>query len=327
MIIMKVLSPMSEFNISFLRVLATTSKRKAKALCSSCSLLLALFLLSIGSTSAQQLSTQDLANSLTVISGAGSNILVKKSANGDVLVVDGGLAETAQQTLATISEVTGDAPITMLVNTHWHQQQTGLNKILGSQGTTIFAHENTRQWLTTAISRPWESTKFAPLSVSAQPTETFFHYGNLDHGGTDVQYGYLRQAHTDGDLYIYFPNENVLHGGGVLSNDGWPLMDWWTGGWIGGLVDALEVLLEVANDDTVIVPANGPLMNKADLQAMRDMYDTIFQRISSGFRAANSIEVTLSEMPTAEFNARWGDPEQFVRRAHESLIPHYTPDA
>ncbi|MFT5321894.1 MAG: cyclase, partial [Pseudohongiellaceae bacterium] len=115
--------------------------------------------------------------------------------------------------------------------------------------------------------------------------------------------------------------------GGVIANDGWPLIDWWTGGWIGGLVDGLEVLLEIANDDTVIVPANGPLMSKAELQAMRDMYDTIFQRISTGFRAANSVEVTLSEMPTAEFNEQNGNPEEFVRRAHESLIPHYTPDA
>ena len=325
--IMKVLNPMSKCIFSFWHFLATIIKINGKERRPGLGLLLTIFFLSAGPVSAQQLATQDLGNSLTVISGAGSNILVKKSANGDVLVVDGGLAETAQQTLATISEVTGDAPITMLVNTHWHQEQTGLNEILGSRGTTIFAHENTRQWLTTSITRPWENTRFAPLPASAQPTETFFHYGSLNHGGTDVQYGYLRQAHTDGDIYIYFPTENVLHGGGIIANDGWPLMDWWTGGWIGGLVDGLEVLLEIANDDTVIVPANGPLMNKADLQAMRDMYDTIFQRISTGFRAANSVEVTLSEMPTAEYNERWGNPEQFIRRAHESLIPHYTPDA
>ncbi len=318
---------MSKTIFSFRRFLATMIKVKSKELRPTLGLLLMLFLMSAGSASGQELTARDLGNSLTLISGAGSNILVKKSANGEVLVIDGGLAVNARQTLATISDITDSGAVTMLVNTHWHPEQTGLNQLLGSQGATIFAHENTRQWLTSSIHRPWENTQFAPLPDSAQPTETFFHYGSLDHGGTDVQYGYLRQAHTDGDLYIYFPNENVLHGGGVLSNETWPLMDWWTGGWIGGLVDGLEVLLEIANDDTVIVPANGPLMNKADLQAMRDMYDTIFQRISSGFRAANSVEVTLSEVPTAEYNERWGNPEQFIRRAHESLIPHYTPDA
>lgn len=275
----------------------------------------------------QDITSRDLGNSLTLISGTGANILVQQAANGKVMVVDGGLEEYAQQTLAAIEDATDDGDIDLLVNTHWHPEQTGLNRILGQRGVTIFAHENTRQWLTTAITRPWENRTFEPLPVVAQPNKTFYHYGDMDHDGTVFQYGYLRQAHTDGDMYVYFPDANVLHGGGVLANDHWPLMDWWTGGWIGGLPTALEVLLEIVDDDTVIVPANGPLMNKADLQAMRDMYDTIFQRISAGFRAANSVEDTLEQKPTAEFDARYGDPEDFVRRSHESLVPHFTPDA
>ena len=79
----------------------------------------------------------------------------------------------------------------------------------------------------------------------------------------------------------------------------------------------------------IIVPASGPLMSKADLQAMRDMYDTIFQRISSGFRAANSVEVTLSEMPTAEFDARNGGSRSSLSAGPTralSPITHLMPD-
>lgn len=276
---------------------------------------------------AQDMATQDLGNGLTLVSGSGANILVKVAGNGDVLVVDGGLEQYAQQTLATIDSVTGNRDITLLINTHWHPEQTGLNATLGPRGVRIFAHENTRQWLGTSITRPWENRTYPALAPAAQPGETFYHYGDLELGDSVVQYGYLRQAHTDGDMYVYFPDANVLHGGGVIANAGWPLMDWWTGGWIGGLANGLEVLLEIADEDTVIVPANGPLMSKADLQAMRDMFATIFQRISTGFRAANSVEDTLEQAPTAEFDAQFGDPTDFVRRAHESLIPHYTPDA
>jgi len=281
----------------------------------------------LATAQAQEIGTQSLDNGLTLITGTGTNILVKQVANGDAVVIDGGLQAYADQTLAAIREATDDADIALLVNTHWHPEQTGLNPVLGARGVPIFAHENTRQWLTTAITWPWGNRTFAPLPESAQPSETFYHYGDLNVGGTTLQYGYLRQAHTDGDLYIYLPEDNVLHGGGVVDNAGWPLMDWWTGGWIGGLANGLEVLLEIANDDTVIVPANGPVMTKAELQAMRDMYSTIFQRISDGFRAANSVTDTLSQDPTAEYDARYGDPEQFIRRAHESLVPHYTPDA
>jgi len=280
-----------------------------------------------GSILAQTAMTQPLGGGLSLISGTGTNILVHKADNGDVMIIDGGLAQYADQTMAAINAETGNGDITLLVNTHWHPEQTGLNERLGTKGTAIFAHENTRQWLTTKVTYPWDNKVFAALPSTAQPSETFYHYGDLDHAGTPVLHGYLRQAHTDGDMYVYFPGQNVLHGGGVLANDHWPLMDWWTGGWIGGLVNGLEVLLEVANDNTVIVPASGPLMSKTDLQAMRDMYDTIFQRINAGFRAANSVEDTLADQPTAEFNARFGDAEAFVRRSHESLIPHFTPDA
>lgn len=284
-------------------------------------------MLASASAQAQDIAATSLGNGLTLVSGSGTNILVKQAENGEIMVVDGGLEEHAGQTLNTIREVTGNGEITLLVNTHWHPEQTGLNRTLGNQGITIFSHENTRQWLTTSITRPWEDRTYEPLPESARPNETFYHYGDLDFADTTVQYGYLRQAHTDGDIYVYFPQANVLHGGGVVANDGWPLMDWWTGGWIGGLANGLEVLLEIVDDNTVIVPANGPLMNKADLEAMRDMYATIFDRISTGFRNANSVEDTLREAPTAEFDAQFGDPEDFVRRSHESLVPHFTPDA
>ncbi len=40
----------------------------------------------------------------------------------------------------------------------------------------------------------------------------------------------------------------------------WPIIDWWTGGWTGGMLDGFEQLLEIANDRTRIVPASGPVM-------------------------------------------------------------------
>ncbi len=67
----------------------------------------------------------------------------------------------------------------------------------------------------------------------------------------------MLQAHTDGDLYVYFKKANVLVAGGVVSADGWPRLDWETGGWIAGLVAGYDKLLKVANADTKIVPANG----------------------------------------------------------------------
>lgn len=268
-----------------------------------------------------------LTDSLFMISGAGSNVLVKKAAGGELLVVDGGLEANREALLDSIAEVTGSRNITTLMNTHWHREQTGLNRVLGEAGVRIFAQENTRLWLGVEIERPWEDVIFEPLPPFAQPSETFFYYGDMDHFGTEIWYGNLIQAHTDGDMYVYFPEENILHAGGVVSNDGYPLIDWWTGGWIGGLVDGLETLLGLVNEQTLIVPANGPVMSYQELVAMREMYNTLFRRIRDSFMSANTEQETLATAPTAEFDAVWGDSEAFIRLAQQSLIAHLAPDA
>src|SRR5205807_164657 len=94
----------------------------------------------------------------------------------------------------------------------------------------------------------------------AQPNKTFYDTGKLDSG---VRYGYIPDAaHTDGDLYVYFPKQNVLAVGDVVSGQGWPVVDWVTGGWIGGIVGGLQRLQTLADAETRIVPARGPVCSQ-----------------------------------------------------------------
>ena len=50
-----------------------------------------------------------------------------------------------------------------LFNTHWHPEQTGSNESLGQAGATIVAQENTKQWLTTDVTWPWNDETVEPL--------------------------------------------------------------------------------------------------------------------------------------------------------------------
>ena len=118
----------------------------------------------------------------------------------------------------------------------------------------------------------------------------------------------------------------MLVTGGVISADGWPLIDWWTGGWILGLVDGLDVLIDVANDDTKVVPGSGPLLTKADLIAQRDMFLEIYERLMKLFLSARSPAEAVEARPTAEFRPDWGDPARFVTLAFQSLWGQLTPD-
>jgi Zn-dependent hydrolases, including glyoxylases len=276
---------------------------------------------------APNLSVTELAPNTALITGGACNVIVRKAQNGELLVVDGGLESGARELRRTIENTMGKGRITTLINTHWHPEQTGLNTLLGNRSTRIFAHENTRQWLSTDVKRLWQDYTIPALPENARPNDTFYHYGDFKHVDVPVEFGYLRQAHTDGDMYVFFPADNVLHAGGVIATDGWPFMDWWTGGWIGGVVDAVETLLSIANDDTVIVPATGPVTNKAELLAMRDMYADIFQKVRSSFTAANTVEQTVAAKPAGPYEAKYGNADEFITLSHWSLIPHLTPDA
>ncbi len=273
------------------------------------------------------LSVTRLSPDMAVISGAGTNVLAAADDDG-VILVDGGLAEHAPQLLERVAELFDGRPVRTLFNTHWHPEQTGANPALARAGATIVSQVNTRLWLTTDIERPWEDFVHPPLPSEAQPQVTFYDHGSdIEFAGTPVQYRHMLQAHTDGDCYVFFPEQNVLACGGVIAGDRWPLIDWWTGGWIGGLVEGIETMLQVVDDDTRIVPADGPVLSRADLQAQFDMYAQLFVRFRDEllFRGLSPAEA-VEAGPTAAFHPEWPHRDEFVTLAYQSLWPFFAPD-
>lgn len=274
------------------------------------------------------LAVTKLTDRMIMISGAGANVLAAREPKGEgVVMVDGGLAENSRELLKLVHKTLGSRDIGVLFNTHWHHEHTGSNLALGKAGAKIVAQENTRLWLTTDITRPWEKVTFKAYPKIAQPNQTFYSSGTMPFGDQEIEYGYLLQAHTDGDIYVFFPKENVLIAGGVVSNDGWPLVDWWTGGWINGLADGLDLLVRVSNDETRVIPANGPILSRADLKEQHDMYRTIGGRLTGMLNKGFGPDEAVAATPTKEYDAKWGDPKQFVTRAFESLWGHMSPDA
>lgn len=269
-----------------------------------------------------------LGDTLHVLTAGPVNLLAWTGAGGTVLV-DGGPAAAANAVMEAVAALPAGGPVQTLFNTHWHPEQTGLNERLGRDGATIVAQENTRLWLSTDITYPYEgdARHFEPLPEIARPSLSFYDEGTLDSG---IEYGYLRHAaHTDGDLYVYFPTEDVLAVGDTITapGAGWPFVDWWTGGWIGGLVGNLELLLHLAGPDTRIVPGRGGVLRRTDLEAQYTMYNMLYERLSGLLNSGRGPAEAVAARPAEEFEAQFGPSDAFVAQAFKSLWAYLSPDA
>lgn len=269
---------------------------------------------------------QKLADDLYIVRVPGEEAVVAQTGPDGVLLVDGGSAQGSDAVLKAVAALpNGKGKINTLFNTHWHPEQTGSNEKLGTAGTTIIAQENTRLWLQQNITWPWNGRKFRKLAKVAQPNKTFYDDGKLESG---VRYGYISDAaHTDGDLYVFFPQQNVLAVGGAVYGKGWPVMDWWTGGWIGGIVGGLQRIQTVANKDTKIVPAVGPVLSYADIATQLDMYGNIYDRLNQMLNKGHSPSEGVAAKPAKEYEAKMGNADEFIRRSFESLWAYLSPDA
>lgn len=263
-----------------------------------------------------------IADDLVVFSGAGGNVVtLGKSAEG-LLMIDTGAAEHTPALLSAVQAETGTRRVVTAFNTHWHWDHTGGNEALTKSGATIRAQAFTRQWLMTSIFVPWQDRLYPRRPAAAVPQVGFYGDGNLQHGGQEVAWGHLWQAHTDGDIYLHLPKQNVLVVGDLLSVGRYPVLDYTTGGWIRGMVDANKKLLTLCDENTRIVPGIGPVQTKADLQAHHDMLAALQPILIKGIKSGMNGDDMLAQKLTKDFDAQWGDPTLFVQNAYLGLWAH-----
>ncbi|MGZ5990018.1 MAG: hypothetical protein ACXWKX_00120 [Caulobacteraceae bacterium] len=265
------------------------------------------------------LTASDLPGGLHLISGAGGAVVAARGPEGAVMV-DCGRAETAEAVQARVLQKTGAEKVSTLFNTCWRLEQTGGNDRLAAAGARILAHENTRLWMGTEIPSRWENKVYPPRAPAARPAETFYATAPaLPLGAEKAEWGYLLQAHTDGDIYVFFRKANVLVVGAAVAGKGWPTIDWSTNGWYGGMIRGLETLIKLADDKTVIVPADGTLLTKADLVKQHEMHSAILTKMATMMESGMSTAQVLQGKPAAAYVAERGDPDQFLTLAFKSF--------
>jgi cyclase len=266
---------------------------------------------------------QRLTDRVSIVTGAPGNVVVLTTTD-PVVLVDSGSAELAGGVRASLA----GAKVGTLINTHYHDEQTGGNALFGAAGASIHAHEITREWLATDYYVPSEDRWVKALPKVAQPTQTFREKNELTAGVEHIECGYLLEAHTRGDIYVFFRDSNVLAVGCVSSPERDPSLDWYAGGWIGGRADALDDLVKLANDETKIVPAYGPVITRSQLAAERDMmkflYDQTTTATDHGRDAKDMLDSDLMAQVSQKFGRTFKDPAKFLYDVSKGNWAHYT---
>jgi glyoxylase-like metal-dependent hydrolase (beta-lactamase superfamily II) len=163
---------------------------------------------------------------------------------------------------------------------------------------------------------------------AAHPTRTFYTGGALTAGPERIEYGYLIEAHTDGDIYVFCRDSNVLAVGHAASPVQDPGLDWFGGGWLGGRLDALANLIRLCDGQTRVVPAFGPVIGRADLQAELDLLQQVYDRSVALMRKAYSYQDMLDAGVLAGLPRTWADPKAFMYAvckglwAHQNMLTH-----
>ena len=85
----------------------------------------------------------------------------------------------------------------------------------------------------------------------------------------------------------------------------------------------MDVLLKLANDQTRIVPAYGPVMSKAEFTAERDMMEEVRKRLFHRVREGEGPKDMMERGVLKGLARTWNDPYKFLYDAAKGLWAHH----
>src|SRR5690606_34120162 len=114
-----------------------------------------------------------LGEQVLLISGLGGNIIALRGDEG-LLLVDTGSPGTSGALQAELSQFAPGARVTTVINTHWHEAQTGNNAVFAEQGARLIAHAKAAQRMAVPQYVPWEDRYLDAREKAAVPTDIFY---------------------------------------------------------------------------------------------------------------------------------------------------------
>jgi glyoxylase-like metal-dependent hydrolase (beta-lactamase superfamily II) len=268
-----------------------------------------------------ELKTEKVGDNLYVLCCVGGNIAVSVGADGVLIVDTGQYPELVPRYLAAIRDL-GGRGVDIAINTHFHVDHADGNRVLGLTGTLLVAQANTREILArdrtvNTVVRP--PTSYKPYPAEALPAVTFTDRMQLHFNGETIDLMYTGPAHTMGDTAVIFRNHNAAHLGDVFNNAGYPFIDTDNGGDLDGTITFCETALRELRPGAIVIPGHGPVGTYDDLAAYIAMLKGVRAKLAELVSKGATLDEVMAAKPTAEWDARYGNPMRILDRGYASL--------
>ena len=244
----------------------------------------------------ETLSVTPVKDGLYYINGVGGNVGVRVTSDG-VILVDDKFPRNVEQIQARVREVT-DQPIRYIINTHHHGDHAGGN-VGFIDDAEIIAHENARKNMVRG-------------EQDAPPRIVFADQTAVHLGGIEVRAHHLGRGHTNGDSVVYFPDLRTVHAGDLLHGIA-PFIDYANGGSSKEWISTLEGILEL--DFDTAIPGHGSLMTRADIEAFRDQFLAVRERMRELVESGVTKEDAPARIVTDELSWTMAPNGLFMRRS------------
>lgn len=263
-----------------------------------------------------QIKTYKLSETIYMLEGNGGNIGLLTGKDGTVMI-DDEFAPLSEKIKDAVKKIT-DAPVRFVINTHFHGDHVGGNENFGKEGAIIVAQSNSRLRMTTDQFNATlhDTVKAAPYD--ALPKITFGDSVTLHLNGETVQVTHVPHTHTDGDAIIYFKESNIIHTGDVFVRYGLPFIDQPHGGSIDGMIAGTDVILNLANENTKIIPGHGAIATRKDVIDYKNMLMTIRNRIADAIKQGKNVNEIIAMDPTKEYTTAF-ERSAFIILVYDSL--------
>jgi glyoxylase-like metal-dependent hydrolase (beta-lactamase superfamily II) len=261
---------------------------------------------------------------IRVAMGQGGNVVLFQG-SGEALLIDSknpGYGFTLKREADAFG-----TPVRWFLNTHHHADHVGGNAVFAD--VPMIAHptatERIRTWaaglvgkdqaaITNAITQQRTANASPAVIADLERAQEQFRTITADRfvparaardgeelriGGRTVILRHIGPGHTDNDVFVFFPEENVLHTGDLLFNNQHGFMDQMGGVSSTGWQKSLQAIQGMVKPDTVVIPGHGSVGTPALLQRQYDYFSQLRDAVSAAIREGKTKEEVTALRPAA----------------------------